>query len=202
VTIADPSAPPVRERGVRTRAGNAMGRTRSAVLDGAVRAVEKYGARRATMADIAGLAGVAKGTLYNHFRTKDAVYAAAVEAEVRSLAAEAEATATGSLGEAFAVAADRIASHAALRRLAVDEPGALVALTTFDDSPTWAVARDGVSAVLQAGGVAPGAGKVELVLRWLASFVTAAGGPIAPQAELLAQSVRTGDADSDSSTDQ
>jgi len=36
----DPSAAPVRERGVRSRAGNAMHRTRIAVLDGAVRAVE------------------------------------------------------------------------------------------------------------------------------------------------------------------
>jgi len=53
----DPSAAPVRERGVHSRAGNAMQRTRAAVLDGAVRAVEKHGARRTTMADIAMLAG-------------------------------------------------------------------------------------------------------------------------------------------------
>ena len=71
------SAAPLRVRGVRSRAGNAMERTRAAVLDGAARAVEKHGARRATMGDIAVLAGIAKGTLYNHFRTKDAVYAAA-----------------------------------------------------------------------------------------------------------------------------
>ena len=65
-----------------------MQRTRAAVLDGAVRAVEKHGARRTTMADIAMLAGVAKGTLYNHFRTKEAVYSATAEAELRSLGAE------------------------------------------------------------------------------------------------------------------
>src|SRR4051794_988350 len=65
-----------------------MGRTRAAVLDGAGRAIEKHGSRRATMADIANLAGVAKGTLYNHFRTKDAVYAAALDTGLRSLAEE------------------------------------------------------------------------------------------------------------------
>src|SRR5204863_3827131 len=85
---ADASAPPRRERGLRSRAGNAMGRTRVAVLDGASRAVEKHGARKTTMADIANLAGIAKGTLYNHFRTKDAVYAAALDGAVRSLGEE------------------------------------------------------------------------------------------------------------------
>src|SRR5437763_801411 len=82
------AAAPVRERGVHSRAGNAMQRTRAAVIEGAVRAVEKHGARKTTMSDIAMLAGIAKGTLYNHFRTKEAVYAAAAEAGVRSLAQE------------------------------------------------------------------------------------------------------------------
>src|ERR1700759_5711760 len=91
-TSNDPSAAPVREQGVHSRAGNAMARTRAAVLDGASRAVEKHGARKATMADIASLAGIAKGTLYNHFRAKEAVYAAALDAGVRTLAAECMAT--------------------------------------------------------------------------------------------------------------
>src|SRR5947209_12498031 len=106
----DASAAPVRERGVRSRAGNAMQRTRAAVLDGAVRAVEKHGARRATMADIAMLAGIAKGTLYNHFRTKEAVYAAAVEAGVRNLAQECAAVAREDVAEALALAAERLGS--------------------------------------------------------------------------------------------
>jgi len=38
------------------------------------------------MNDIAAQAGVAKATLYNHFRTKDDVWSALVEAEVRALA--------------------------------------------------------------------------------------------------------------------
>ncbi|HMC68971.1 MAG TPA: TetR family transcriptional regulator, partial [Mycobacteriales bacterium] len=98
-----------------------MQRTRAAVLDGAVRAVEKHGARRTTMADIAMLAGIAKGTLYNHFRTKEAVYAAAVEAAVQSLGEECATVAGDDLAEALALAADRISGSAALRRVASDE---------------------------------------------------------------------------------
>ena len=51
-----------------------MGRTREAALAGALAAVTKYGSRKATMGDIAMLAGIAKATLYNHFRTRDDVY--------------------------------------------------------------------------------------------------------------------------------
>src|SRR5579875_1468906 len=118
------SAAPIREQGVHSRAGNAMARTRAAVLDGAARAVEKHGARKATMADITSLAGIAKGTLYNHFRAKEAVYAAALEAGIRSLANECAATAREDLTEALLFAADRVGSHPALRRIAADEPTA------------------------------------------------------------------------------
>ena len=63
--------------GTRTRAGNAMNRTRAALLDGARRAVEMSGTK-ITMAQVAASAGVAKATLYNHFRTRDAVLSALV----------------------------------------------------------------------------------------------------------------------------
>ncbi len=71
----------MRERGTRTRAGNAMNRTRAALLDGARRAVEVNGTK-ITMAQVAAAAGVAKATLYNHFRTREAVLAALVLDEV------------------------------------------------------------------------------------------------------------------------
>ena len=186
MTVSDPSAPPVRERGLHTRAGNAMGRTRTALLDGAVRAVEKYGARRATMADIASLAGVAKGTLYNHFRTQDAIYAAAVESAVRGLADECAEVASSSLTEALAVAAERVGAHPAIRRLASDEPATVAALTTIGESGPWQVARDGVVGVLSAAGVDPSAARVGLVLRWLVSFVPSASAALGEEAALLA----------------
>jgi AcrR family transcriptional regulator len=182
----DPSAAPVRERGVRSRAGNAMQRTRAAVLDGAVRAVEKHGARRTTMADIAMLAGIAKGTLYNHFRTKEAVYAAAVDAGVAALVEECAAVGGDDLAEALALAAERLGSHPALRRIAAEEPAVLASLVTIDDGEAWARVRTGIAGVLQVAGRDASGGSVELVLRWLVSFVAAAGHDVDGQAATLA----------------
>src|SRR5439155_885 len=51
------SALPQRAGGTRSRAGNAMARTRAGLLDGALRAVCKHGTRRTTMHDIAALGG-------------------------------------------------------------------------------------------------------------------------------------------------
>ena len=48
-----------------------MGRTRTAALDGARRVLAEHGLRKATMGDVAVRGGLAKATLYNHFRTKD-----------------------------------------------------------------------------------------------------------------------------------
>jgi len=78
------SAAPVRAPGTRSRAGNAMSRTRGALLDGARRAVEASGTK-ITMAQVASASGVAKATLYNHFRTRDAVLSALLVDEVRVL---------------------------------------------------------------------------------------------------------------------
>ena len=182
----DPSAAPVRERGVHSRAGNAMQRTRAAVLDGAVRAVEKHGARRTTMADIAMLAGIAKGTLYNHFRTKEAVYAAAVEAAVHNLGEECVTVAADDLAEALALAADRISGSAALRRVAAEEPAVLAVLTSIGDEGAWASARTLVRDVLRAAHARDDAPSVDLVLRWLVSFVAVPGHEIEAQAARLA----------------
>jgi AcrR family transcriptional regulator len=163
-----------------------MERTRAAVLDGAARAVEKHGARRATMGDIAVLAGIAKGTLYNHFRTKDAVYAAAVEAGVRALAEECTIAARDDLADALALAAERIGGHPALRRIASDEPAALAVLVTPDDGAIWQLVRDGVRAILEAAGRLSDAAAVDVVLRWMVSFVAHPGLDVGRQAALVA----------------
>jgi AcrR family transcriptional regulator len=185
----DPSAAPRREPGLRSRAGNAMLRTRSAVLDGAVRAVEKHGARRTTMSDVATLAGVAKGTLYNHFRTKDAVFAAALEAGVDSLAAECVTVAADDLGEALGLAADRLANHTALRRLALEEPAALAQLTAIGGTPAWAAARAAVAEVLAAAGRDTSPAAVDVVLRWLVSFAGQPGDAVEQQAAMVASAL-------------
>lgn len=185
----DASAAPVREPGLRSRAGNAMERTRAAVLDGAVRAVEKHGARRATMSDIATLAGIAKGTLYNHFRTKDAVYAAAVDAGLRSLTEECATVADDDLADALALAAERLGTHPALRRVAADEPATLAALLCPTDAPVWRQAHDSVRFVLDAAARDTSDAAVDLVLRWLASFAGTPGREVETQAQLLAAGI-------------
>jgi AcrR family transcriptional regulator len=163
-----------------------MERTRGAVLDGAVRAVEKHGPRRATMADIATLAGIAKGTLYNHFRTKEAVYAATVDAGVRTLADECTAVAREDLADALALAADRLGTHPALRRIAADEPAVLAAMSVVGSTPPWLMVREVVSGVLAAAGRDTADPTVDVVLRWLVSFVGAPGRELEAQAALVA----------------
>jgi AcrR family transcriptional regulator len=180
------SAAPIHERGLHSRAGNAMARTRAAVLDGASRAVEKHGARKATMADIASLAGIAKGTLYNHFRAKEAVYGAALDAGIRTIAAECVAAAHDDLADALSLAAERLGSHPALRRIAADEPAVLAALMTPTDMPVWVLARSAVRDVLVAAGVATSAASIDLIVRWLTSFIASTSPSASDQAGLIA----------------
>jgi AcrR family transcriptional regulator len=158
------SAAPVRERGTRSRAGNAMNRTRAALLDGARRAVLVNGTK-ITMAQVAAAAGVAKATLYNHFRTREAVLAALVVDEVNALAMRA---AEQPLERALAETANALATHPALRGLARTEPATIAALGCIDlRAEGWRRGRDAVAAALAAEGLAG----TELVLRWLASYL-------------------------------
>lgn len=159
-------------RGTRSRAGNAMTRGREATLAGAVLAVTKYGARKATMGDIAMLAGIAKATLYNHFRTRDDVYLAAVAAEVDAIAAAATAKRADGLDAVFAEAARLVANHPALRRIARDEPATLAALAAPGESTSWNAARAHIGAALLAAGVDASTDSVDLVSRYFASLLS------------------------------
>jgi len=164
VTPSIASAAPVREPGLRSRAGNAMPRTRAALLAGAGRAVEISGTK-ITMAQVAAAAGVAKATLYNHFRTREAVLDALLAAEVQALIDE---YAGQPLAEALAAAAGAISRHPLRESLARLEPQTLAAIGRIDDRRhLWERAHDGVTRAL-AGGRRGGA---DSVLRWLASFI-------------------------------
>jgi AcrR family transcriptional regulator len=171
------SAPPVRAPGVRTRAGNAMNRTRAALMTGAARAVEVSGTK-ITMAQVAAAAGVAKATLYNHFRTREAVLDALVGAEVDALVDEFAGV---PLADALTGAAAAISAHPVRRALARLEPQTLAALGRIDDaSEPWRKARAAVEAAL----AADSRGGADLVLRWLASFVLSPAEPAAVAADV------------------
>ena len=158
------SAAPRRETGTHTRAGNAMSRTRAALLDGARRAVEVSGTK-ITMAQVAAAAGVAKATLYNHFRTREAVLDALLLDEVARVV---ERSAALPLADALATAANSLSDSPLLRTLSRIEPAIVAALGRIDrTAPGWQQARGAVETALAAEGQAG----VEFVLRWLASFL-------------------------------
>ena len=174
------SAAPVRAAGTRSRAGNTMNRTRSALLDGARRSVETSGTK-ITMSQLAAAAGVAKATLYNHFRTREAVLSALLDDEVDRIVL---AVAGLPLDRALATAATALADNRLLRALARLEPGTVASLGRINPSAAgWLTARDTVRAALREAGVdgAPTA------LRWLASYVLtpAAADVVARDVEIL-----------------
>jgi AcrR family transcriptional regulator len=152
--------------GAHTRAGNAMNRTRAGLLAGAARAFAEHGLRRSTMQSIAAAAGVAKATLYNHFRTKDEVASALLAAELDRLTALAE---TLPRDQALAALSDELGAHPVLRRLAGTEPETLTALLAVG-TDRWAELTARLGAALQVDG--DGA---ELAGRWLLGVVLQPG---------------------------
>jgi AcrR family transcriptional regulator len=174
------SAAPVRAAGTRSRAGNAMNRTRAALLEGARRAVEVNGTK-ITMAQVATGAGVAKATLYNHFRTREAVLSALLADEVNGLI---EGLADRPVADALSQAASSLSENPMLSALARLEPATLAALARVDASAEgWRKARESVTAVLDRAD-REGA---DMVLRWLASHIMtpASGAAIAADIDIL-----------------
>jgi AcrR family transcriptional regulator len=135
-----------------------MNRTRAGLLAGAARAFAEHGLRRSTMQSIAAAAGVAKATLYNHFRTKDEVAAALLAAELDRLTAVAGALPPD---QALAMLSDEVGAHPVLRRLAETEPETLTAMLSVGPE-RWAELTGWLAAALRIDD--DGA---ELAARWL-----------------------------------
>jgi len=150
--------------GLHVRAGNAMVRTRDGVLDGALVCLARDGVRGTTMGAIATAGGVAKATLYNHFRTKGDVWAALIDREVRRIAVAV--CALEDRAAALDLAAEQVGTLAVVRALAEAEPESLVPLLRPDSTPRWRSAREAVALVV---GTGPDAPAVDLALRWLVS---------------------------------
>jgi AcrR family transcriptional regulator len=173
------SREPARVVGTRSRAGNAMGRTRRALLAGATDAVARHGTR-VTMSEVAACAGVAKATLYNHLRTRDDVLSAVLCHEIERLCEE---TRQLTVGEALAAAASAISAHSIRRSLAANEPEVIARLAHVDPTADgWRLAAAEVRARL--AGV--GRGGADTVLRLLASYITSPGDPVGIRADVAA----------------
>jgi AcrR family transcriptional regulator len=153
-----------------------MHRTRTALLDGARRAVEVSGSK-ITMAQVAAAAGVAKATLYNHFRTREAVLAALLEDEIQRLIDDSAAT---PLPQRLVAIGEHLSTHPVLRQLAHTEPATVAVLATVDPrAPGWRLAGAAVTEAL----AADGRRGAQLVLRLLSSYLVTP----APAAEIAEQ---------------
>jgi AcrR family transcriptional regulator len=169
--VTNASAAPVRAAGTHTRSGNAMLRTRTAILEATSRCVERHGVRKTTMSNVSSQAKVAKATLYNHFRTKDDLLAALVESRVEQLTAECSELAGAGLAPALEHAARTVGESAPLRRVATDEPAVHALLGAPAQGRLWDLARDGVETVLRESGAPSDPVSVAVVLRWLCGLV-------------------------------
>jgi AcrR family transcriptional regulator len=136
--------------------------TRRGLLEGAARAFAENGLRRTTMQSVAAAAGVAKATLYNHFRTKDEV---ARELLVRELDRLTDLASALPVEEALAALSDELGAHPVLRRLADAEPEVLTGLLAVPEEQ-WARLTGRL-----AGALGVDAEAADLVARWLAGVV-------------------------------
>ncbi len=165
-----------------------MARTRSALLDGAARCLQTTGVRRTTMNAIAAEAGVAKATLYNHFRTKDEVLAATA-LELASVLSRScvEVAERDGLAAALAHACTGLAGSSTRSALAATEPAALVAALQAAVGPST---RALVTEVLAAAGLVDAdLAAVDVVLHWLAGQLLAPAGAPEAQATVLARAL-------------
>lgn len=143
-----------------------MARSRTAILDGARQAVAADGVK-ITMAQVATTAGVAKATLYNHFRTREDVLTALLMDELQGVAGSLAGL---ELDEALTKAATAVSEHPLLEALGGQDLTPLAALARVDvRAPGWALVAEAVERML----VGAGRGGTPTVLRWLSSFVIA-----------------------------
>ncbi|MGY1834557.1 TetR family transcriptional regulator [Blastococcus sp. SYSU DS0510] len=143
-----------------------MNRTRAGLLTGAAQAFAAQGLRRTTMQSIAAAAGVAKATLYNHFRTKDDVLRALLAAELQRLT---DLAAGLPPAQGLAALADELATHPVLRGLAATEPDRLGELLA-PGPEEWAELARRLAAALGTDEDA-----AELAGRWLLGVVLQPG---------------------------
>jgi AcrR family transcriptional regulator len=141
-----------------------MARTRDSALAAARRVFAEVGVRRASMVDISVRAGMAKATLYNHFRTKDDVVSALVLAECRDIVTDA-LTVRDDPAKALARAAWRCSTHPVLRGALTAEPS--LAGTVLTHTSSWDAMQDIVGELLAGVGLSATAAARDLVLRWL-----------------------------------
>jgi AcrR family transcriptional regulator len=154
-----------------------MVRTRAAILASAADCIARDGLRRTTMSGVSAVAGVAKATLYNHFRTKADLLEGLLLARIADLEAASTEVAGEGLAGALERAAGLLAACAPLRRVVEDDPAVAGAFAVPGKGRPWEAARAAVAAVLAAAGAPAQPAAVDLVLRWCAAQAVWPGTP-------------------------
>jgi AcrR family transcriptional regulator len=103
--------------------------TRERILDGAVQAVALHGLSKLGMSDVSRSAGVARGTVYRYFASRDELLNALAAREAERFMEEVLATVANTpggerrLAEVIRFATQKLHEHAALQRLLLTDPG-------------------------------------------------------------------------------
>ena len=129
------------------------------------------------MSQVSAAAGVAKATLYNHFRTKDDLLEGLLLAQIGAVEAACVEAAGEGLAAALECAAGRLSTCAPLRRVVEDDPATAGAFAVPGKGRPWEAARAAVAAVLAAAGVEPQPPAVDLALRWAVGQAVWPGSP-------------------------
>ncbi|HEX2904493.1 MAG TPA: TetR/AcrR family transcriptional regulator [Jatrophihabitans sp.] len=146
--------------------GSVAARSRAAILDGARAAVLANGSK-ITMAQVAARAGVAKATLYNHYRAREDVLRDLLLAEIDTVISAVEYL---PLSNALYRAAVAVSENPLLEALGAQDPAGLSVLAMIDvRAPGWARVAQAVDRLL----ARQGRRGTPTVLRWLSSFVLA-----------------------------
>ena len=156
------------EIGSHSRAGNAMERSRMALLAGAREAITKNGLSATSMVDIADFGRVARATLYNHFRSKEELWQALIFDEVESASALFRAQTT--FESSLSALASSIGDNPMLRTIARDDPATLVTLIRVNEDPIWKEIYRRFTLLAKERKVTDLAA-VDLAFRWLISQV-------------------------------
>ncbi|HUW16070.1 MAG TPA: TetR/AcrR family transcriptional regulator [Actinomycetes bacterium] len=185
-------APTTAVPGSRRRAGNAMGRARAAILLGARQALAESGPRGLTMSRVADRGGVAKATVYNHFRDRrELIDGVALDLVERVLAAGEDAE---DLASALAVIAGVAAGLPEIRGAVEHDPSVVALAIVPVDSPAWNAARVQVTGLLARHGAPEPDVAAGWVMRWLVAVAAAApdATTVSAEADLTAAGVLAG----------
>jgi AcrR family transcriptional regulator len=112
------------------------------VVEGALRAIARFGLAKLTVDDVAREAGISRATLYRYFPGRGAVLAAVVQAETQRLQQGLDEALgeTTALAEALAAVAGfgarAFSDHAALQHLLATEPGTVLPHLCFAGADT------------------------------------------------------------------